>query len=183
MVPAYQTKIELSVIFSAGKQTSFFQGTSPSFTVGSSEEELKETFLTTGIFQRKPGDSLDGRRSFKRFRRQAERRSYGDGGGSYEQQQDCQSVASEQCRESPRKKCSTDNQNCQMRPREVCRTVPRWEQENSSIPPSNFPLQKHLYDHSEAVVSELSQNNLSGSSEVAVSDSSQGRLHLIHPGK
>ena len=41
-----------------------------------SEEELKETFLTTGIFQRKEGDSLDGRRSFKgqRFKRQASRR-------------------------------------------------------------------------------------------------------------
>ena len=44
--------------------------------MGSSEEELKETFLTTGIFQRKPGDSLDGRRSFKRFRRGAASQGY-----------------------------------------------------------------------------------------------------------
>ena len=37
------------------------------------EEELNQTFLTTGIFQRKEGDPLDGRRSFKgqRFKRQA----------------------------------------------------------------------------------------------------------------
>ena len=43
-----------------------------SFDVGTSEKELKDTFLTTGIFQRKQGDSLDGRRSFKggRIRRQ-----------------------------------------------------------------------------------------------------------------
>ena len=41
-----------------------------------SEENLKEIFLATGIFQRKEGDSLDGRRSFKgqRFKRQASRR-------------------------------------------------------------------------------------------------------------
>merc|ERR1712227_229593 len=45
-----------------------------SFDVGSSESELKDTFLTTGIFQRKSGDSLDGRRSTKgtRFKRQAQ---------------------------------------------------------------------------------------------------------------
>merc|ERR1719158_192883 len=45
-----------------------------SFDVGTSENELKDTFLTTGIFQRKPGDSLDGRRSTKgtRFKRQAQ---------------------------------------------------------------------------------------------------------------
>ena len=123
-----QPLLNLFVISSSGQQTSFFQGTSPSFTVGSSEEELKETFLTTGIFQRKPGDSLDGRRSFKRFRRQSERRNSYGGSGSYNQpepQQDCQSVASEQCRDTPRQKCSTEPRNCQMTPRKVCREVPR----------------------------------------------------------
>ena len=53
-------------------------------------------------------------------------------------------------------------------------------QENTaSIIPSNFPLKKHLHDHSEAVLSELSQDKLSLSSQVAMSDSSKERSHLI----
>merc|ERR1712227_939051 len=99
-----------------------------------SEDELKETFLTTGIFQKKEGDSLDGRRSLKgqRIKRQAR---YGRSNSGYnnnynaepqQQQQSCQSVPSQQCRNVPRKKCSTNmHQNCQNVPRQVCRSVPR----------------------------------------------------------
>ena len=49
--------------------------------------------------------------------------------------------------------------------------------------PSNFPLKKHLHDHPEAVLPELSQNKLSSSSEVTMSDSSKERFHLIHQGE
>merc|ERR1719270_2454305 len=99
-----------------------------------SEDQLKETFLTTGIFQKKEGDSLDGRRSLKgqRIKRQAR---YGRSNSGYnnnynaepqQQQQSCQSVPSQQCRNVPRKRCSTNmHQNCQNVPRQVCRSVPR----------------------------------------------------------
>ena len=141
---------------SNGQQTSFFTGSPGTFTVGSSEEELKETFLTTGIFQRKPGDSLDGRRSFKRFRREAslishraERQEKGEvqrrrGGGEEEgqvqrsygggEEQSCQSVPSRQCRDTPRRQCQMNNMtNCQMMPRKVCRRVPRSVSSHSFI--------------------------------------------------
>ena len=102
-----------------------------------SEEELKETFLATGIFQRKEGDSLDGRRSYKgqRFKRETSRRigrsqfnsnqnNYGD--SSIQQQQSCSSVPSQSCTNVPRQKCSTNmNHNCQNVPRQACRSVPR----------------------------------------------------------
>ena len=101
-----------------------------------SEEDLKETFLTTGIFQRKEGDSLHGRRSFKgqRFKRQASRRigrsqvnnNQNNYGGSIQQQQSCSSVPSQSCTNVPRQKCSTNmNHNCQNVPRQACRSVPR----------------------------------------------------------
>ena len=117
--------LEMFDVLRDGQRTSFFTGEAGTFSVGSPEEELKDTFLTTGIFQRKPGDSLDGRRSFKRFRRGT--RSYGGGGGHPESQQECQSVPSSQCRSSPRRQCKTsNNNNCEMRPRQVCRRVPRY---------------------------------------------------------
>ena len=49
---------------SSNSRGSFAVGRSTGVTTGidTSEEELKETFLATGIFQRKPGDPLDGRR-------------------------------------------------------------------------------------------------------------------------
>merc|ERR1712227_251604 len=109
-------------------------------TTSTSEEELKETFLATGIFQRKEGDSLDGRRSFKgqgRTKRQARygRSNYGhsNNNNNYnnelpppQQQQSCQSVPSQNCRNVPKQKCSTNmHQNCQNIPRQFCRSVPR----------------------------------------------------------
>ena len=102
-----------------------------------SEEELKETFLATGIFQRKEGDSLDGRRSYKgqRFKRETSRRigrsqfnsnQNNYGGSSIQQQQSCSSVPSQSCTNVPRQKCSTNmNHNCQNVPRQACRSVPR----------------------------------------------------------
>ena len=156
---------------SNGQQTSFFTGSPGTFTVGSSEEELKETFLTTGIFQRKPGDSLDGRRSIKRFRREASlishrrpeqqvQRSYGGG-----EEQSCQSVPSRQCRDTPRRQCQMNNSNCQMMPREVCRRVPRLVSRSSSLTDVTVP-QEHLFLCSQTVLQELSQAVLSLSPQV-----------------
>ena len=89
---------------------------------GLSEEELKDTFLTTGIFQRKEDvDKLASRRNV-RLRRQAPRSSY----YATSSVQSCQSMPSSQCISVPRQKCSTSmSPSCRPVPRRVCREVPR----------------------------------------------------------
>ena len=102
-----------------------------SFQVGNSEEQLKDTFLTTGIFQRKEGDSLDGRRRFKgdKISRSKRQISAGYGHGSQsnydnyasdQAQQSCSSVPSQHCTNVPRQQCSMNmHQNCQNVPRQA----------------------------------------------------------------
>ena len=93
--------------------------------------ETLDTFLTTGIFQRKEGDSLDGRRRFKgdKISRSKRQISAGYGHGSQsnydnyasdQAQQSCSSVPSQHCTNVPRQQCSMNmHQNCQNVPRQA----------------------------------------------------------------
>ena len=127
-------------ISSSNQNPFFIQNPTTSFQVGDSEEELKETFLATGIFQRKPGDSLDGRRSFRG--QSLSKRSASPRVNNYnknmidESMQSCVSVPTQNCITIPKKKCyNNNNNNCRKIPRNVCRSVPR--QVCMSVPRQN----------------------------------------------